>query len=79
MIQLDHQLVRNAERILNGANVHRLKEMIFAYQQAVDLHNRQWPKHEVYQIQSEAQLRRYVREFHEPRSGKKRLLQSHEV
>jgi hypothetical protein len=72
MIQLDHQLVRNAERILNGA-------MIFAYQQAVDLHNRQWPKHEVYQIQSEAQLRRYVREFHEPRSGKKRLLQLREA
>ena len=47
MIQLDHQLVRNAERILNGANVHRLKrDDIRLSAKQFELHNRQWPKHE---------------------------------
>jgi hypothetical protein len=57
---LDHQLIRDARRFMTGADVHRVKEMIIAYEQAVDLHNRQWSGHEVYQIQSELQLRNYV-------------------
>jgi hypothetical protein len=60
MVQLDMQLLFDARRLFNGANVHRLKEMIFAYEQAVDLHNHQQPKHEIYQMQSELRLRKYV-------------------
>jgi hypothetical protein len=43
MVRLDHQLLFAARKLFNGANVHRLKELIFAYEQAVDLHNRQAP------------------------------------
>ena len=46
-------------------NVHRLKELIFAYEQAVDLHNQHAPTHEVYRIHSELDLRRYMRVWHE--------------
>src|SRR5215510_13280303 len=60
MVRLDQHLLFKARRLINGANVHRLKEMIFTYEQAVDLHNRHWPTHEVYQIQSELRLRKYV-------------------
>ena len=62
MVQLDHQLLYQARQIITGANVHRMKEMIFAYEQAVDLHNRAWPRHETYKIKSELQLRKYVLE-----------------
>jgi hypothetical protein len=60
MIHLDNQLLSRARHLINGANVHRLKEMIFAYEQAVDLHNRQWPGHEIYRIENEGRLRLYV-------------------
>jgi hypothetical protein len=60
MVRLDQHLTLPVRRILNGVNVHRLKEMIFAYEQAVDLHNRQLPNYKVYQIQSELRLRKYV-------------------
>jgi hypothetical protein len=62
MVQLDHRLLHEARRLMTGANVHRLKEMIFVYLQAVDLHNRDWPSHHEYQPQHEARLRRYVME-----------------
>src|SRR5215813_11839572 len=65
MVRLDHHLLFDAHGLLNGANVHRLKEMIFAYEQAVELHNRRWPGHEIYRIQSEARLRLYIRERQE--------------
>jgi hypothetical protein len=57
---LDQRLISDARHFVNGADVHRVKEMILAYAQAVDLHNRQWSGHEVYQIQSELELRNYV-------------------
>ena len=60
MVQLDQQLVYEARRLMTGANVHRLKELIFAYEQAVELHNTQWPRFEIYRVQCEMQLRRYV-------------------
>jgi hypothetical protein len=60
MVQLDLQLLFNAARLCNGANVHRLREMIYAYKQAVDLHNRNYPGYEVYQMESELRLRRYI-------------------
>ena len=31
MVQLDHRLLHDARRLMTGANVHRLKEMIFVY------------------------------------------------
>src|SRR5262249_23501053 len=51
----------DARSLCNGENVHRLQELTSAYEQAVDLHNRNCPRHEVYQMQSESHLRRYVR------------------
>ena len=60
MVQLDHQLLHAAHLLLNGANVHHLKNLIFAYQLAVDLHNRLGPKNESYRLQSELELRNYV-------------------
>jgi len=65
MARLDHQLLFAARKLFNGANVHRLKELIFAYEQAVDLHNRQAPTYEVYRMKSELDLRNYVRVCHE--------------
>ena len=63
MVQLDHQLIHSAHQLCDGSNVESLKELIFAYEQAVDLHNRQWPRHEIYRIQSELSLRKYVRGY----------------
>jgi len=60
MVQLDYQLLHQAHCLITGANVHRLKEMIFVYVQAVELHNRDWPSHQEYQPEHEARLRRYV-------------------
>jgi hypothetical protein len=40
MRQLDHQLLSSANRLFTGENVHRLKHMIFAYEEAIDLYNR---------------------------------------
>ena len=60
MVQLDHRLVHEARQLMTGANVHQLKEMIFVYVQAVELHNRDWPSHHQYQPEHEVRLRRYV-------------------
>ncbi len=38
MIDLDHRLLYDARRLITGENVHRMKELIFAYEQAVSLH-----------------------------------------
>ncbi len=47
-------------RFITGANVHRVKEMIFAYEQAVDLHNRNWSTHREYQPEPEKTLRDFL-------------------
>jgi hypothetical protein len=60
IVELDHRLLYEARRLMTGANVHRLQEMIFVYVQAVDLHNRDWPSHHQYQPEHEVRLRRYV-------------------
>ena len=60
---LDHQLLFEARRLITGANVHRMKELIFAYEQAIDLYNRAWPTHRKYQPEHEARLRSYVAEL----------------
>ena len=61
MVRLDQKLLFEAHSLFNGENVDRLQGLISAYEQAVDLHNRNCPRHEVYQMQSEARLRKYVR------------------
>ena len=57
---LDHQLIFEARRMITGANVHRMKELIFAYEEAIDLHNRAWPAHRKYRREHEVRLRSYV-------------------
>ena len=61
MVRLDDKLLLDACEISNGANVPYLKKMISAYEDAVNLHNRNCPRHEVYHRQSELRLRQYVR------------------
>jgi hypothetical protein len=60
MIHVDQTLLQAARRWTNGANVHRIKEMIFAYEIAVELHNRNTEGHETYQKHCELTLRRHV-------------------
>jgi hypothetical protein len=60
MIQLEHYLLFEARRLMTGADVHRMKEMIFAYEQAVELHNSDHPSHRRYQPEHESLLRCYV-------------------
>jgi hypothetical protein len=57
---LDQQLIASARRITTGANIHRVKELIFVYEQAVSLHNCGWPSHRIYQREHEIALRRFV-------------------
>jgi len=60
MVHLDYGLIHEARNFITGANVHQVKEMIFVYQQAVDLHNRRWPSHAIYQDSYERKLRVFV-------------------
>jgi hypothetical protein len=60
MIELDPLLIYEARRLITGANVHRLKQMIFLYEQAVLLYNERWPRHEAYQPEYEFALREFV-------------------
>jgi hypothetical protein len=53
MVRMDRFLICRARRLITGANVHRAKEMMFVYQQAVTLHNIGSPLHRVYQLQFE--------------------------
>jgi hypothetical protein len=64
MVQLDARLLSDARRLIDGSNVHRLAEMVFAYEQAVNLHNNHHPDHEKYQDQFELKLRHYVLDEH---------------
>lgn len=60
MVHLDRRLLLQAERYVTGEDIHRVREMIFAYKQAVDLHNRHWSGHRKYKRRYETLLRRYV-------------------
>jgi hypothetical protein len=63
MVQLDHQLLFNARRMINPFTGDHLEEMIVAYEQAVDHHNRDYTMDRIYRIQSEVRLRSYVRAY----------------
>jgi len=60
MVSLDYQLIHQAERLLDGANVHYLMGLIYNYQLAVDLHNRKCRHFEDYPTKYERKLRDYV-------------------
>jgi hypothetical protein len=60
MINLDHQLLYQARRLMDGANSHRLMNLMFAYEQAVALHNAGWPTHVMYNRQPERELRSFL-------------------
>lgn len=62
MVQLDHALFFRASRLVTGANVHRVKGLIFAYEQAVLLHNEGRRSHNIYHDQYEKELRQFVQE-----------------
>jgi hypothetical protein len=59
-VSLDYSLITAARRFINGANVHRVKQLIFVYEQAVVLHNVGWPAHRIYQDKHERALRDFV-------------------
>jgi hypothetical protein len=60
MVHLDHGLITRARSLITGANVHRVKELIFAYEHAVRLHNEKSSGHMVYQEKYEKELRRFI-------------------
>jgi hypothetical protein len=60
MIRIDHELVYEARKLITGANIHRLGQMILMYELAVDLHNRNLPSHKTYNQQYESELRGFV-------------------
>ena len=59
-ISLDNALIAKARRLITGANVHRVKQLIFIYEQSVRLYNAGWPAHRVYQSEHEQALRNFV-------------------
>ena len=60
LVHVDYQLIYEARRFITGANIHRVKQMIFVYICAVELYNQaggfQRPDPEPY----ERDLRRFV-------------------
>jgi hypothetical protein len=61
MILIDQQLVFAARKIITGANVHHIGTLLFQYEQAVSLHNRQHPGFRTYPSQYEEKLRQVLR------------------
>jgi hypothetical protein len=55
---LDQRLLYQASQLTTGANVHRIKELMLAYEYAVTLHND--GIHQVYMAQFEHELRKFV-------------------
>ena len=72
MIFLDHILIAEARTITTGANIHSVRQLIFAYEQAVALHNAGRPAHQDYQAQHESALRTLVAEEKTKLSARKR-------
>ena len=61
-VSLDQRLIYDARNRTNGANVHEMKELIFAYELAVSLHNDGFLTHKTpsYDPTCEIELRRAV-------------------
>ncbi len=60
MIDLDHQLLYQAQCFMDGSNNHHLRELIFAYEQAISLHNAGWGRNTTYNRGPELQLRSFI-------------------
>ena len=58
MMMLDQRLLYQASQLTTGANVHRIKGLMVAYEYAVTLHND--GIHQVYLAQFERELREFV-------------------
>jgi hypothetical protein len=58
MVELDRSLLRQAGKLITGANVHRVEGLVVAYEFAVSLHND--GLHQVYKEQFERELREFV-------------------
>jgi hypothetical protein len=65
MVKLDASLLSDARSLINSDNGPQVEDMISGYEQAVHLHNRQHPGHEIYRMRTEMRLRRYVRSRHD--------------
>jgi hypothetical protein len=61
-VSLDQRLIYDARARTSGANVHRMKELIFAYELAVSLHNDGFLEHKTpsYDPTCEIELRKAV-------------------
>jgi hypothetical protein len=60
VVYLDHNLIFEARRLINGANIHKLKQLIFVYETAVSLHNDGNPGFRIYDPKYERELRKFV-------------------
>ena len=58
MISLDQRLLYQASQLTTGANVHRVRGLMMAYEYAVNLHND--GIHQIYMAQFERELREFV-------------------
>ena len=64
MVRLDEKLLLEAAHCIEASNVHLLEEMMFSYEQAVELHNAYSPDHAQYDAIHELRLRCYVVTHH---------------
>lgn len=61
MVTLDQQLVQRAYAcITDRQSSHEIRELVFSYMVAVELHNHQWGRHKIYQDHHERDLRDFV-------------------
>jgi hypothetical protein len=60
MVRIDHELVFEARKLVTGANIHNVGQLILLYELAVDLHNRNLSSHKTYNRQYERDLRLFV-------------------
>jgi hypothetical protein len=60
MVVLDDKLLADARAFIGADDIHRMKELVVLYEEAVSLHNAGWPSHQVYDAHPERVLRREV-------------------
>jgi hypothetical protein len=60
MVRIDHNLIHQARRLINGANIHQMNIYLLLYEKAVTLHNDGHPKHVDYHDHYERLLRQFV-------------------
>src|SRR5262245_36803315 len=65
VVDIDLRLLHEAQRLITGANVHRMKGLIFAYELSVALHNDGFYAHRsrAYDPSAEVELRRAILQY----------------